>query len=76
MVGEESTRTLLAVKRVTIGRQAKVRLEYTVPSPGKHDLKLFLMSDSYIGVDQEPSFSITAAEGMDVDDEEEEEDDE
>lgn len=76
VVGEESTRTLLAVKRVTIGRQAKLRLEYTVPTPGKHDLKLFLMSDSYIGVDQEPSFSITAAEGMDVDDEEEEEEEE
>ncbi|KAI0482782.1 Sec63 Brl domain-containing protein, partial [Xylariaceae sp. FL0804] len=73
VVGEESTKTLLAIKRVTIGRQLKVRLEYTVPTPGQHDLKLFLMSDSYIGVDQEPTFSVTVAEGMDVDSEEEEE---
>lgn len=76
VVGEESTKTLLAIKRITIGRQLKVKLEYTVPTPGKHDLKLFLMSDSYSGVDQEPTFSITAEEGMDVDDDEEEEDDE
>lgn len=77
VVGEESSKTLLAIKRVTIGQQLKVRLEYTVPTAGKHDLKLFLMSDSYIGVDQEPTFSITAAEGMDIDeDEDEDEDDE
>jgi len=76
VVGEESTKTLLAIKRVTIGRQLKVRLEYTVPTPGKHDLKLFLMSDSYIGVDQEPAFSVNVAEGMDVDEDEDEEDEE
>ncbi|KAH8676320.1 Sec63 Brl domain-containing protein [Xylariales sp. PMI_506] len=79
VVGEESSRTLLAIKRVTIGQELNVKLEYTVPTPGRHDLKLFLMSDSYSGVDQEPTFSITAEEGMDVDedeDEEEEDDDE
>ncbi|KAI1488164.1 Sec63 Brl domain-containing protein [Biscogniauxia mediterranea] len=76
VVGEESTKTLLAIKRVTIGKQLKVRLEYTVPTAGKHDLKLFLMSDSYVGVDQEPTFSVNVAESMDVDDEEEEEDEE
>jgi pre-mRNA-splicing helicase BRR2 len=59
---------------VTIGRELNVRLEYTVPSEGEHDLKLFLMSDSYVGVDQEREFSVTVAEGMDVDDDEEEED--
>ncbi|KAL1882717.1 hypothetical protein VTK73DRAFT_1237 [Phialemonium thermophilum] len=72
VVGEESTKTLLAIKRVTFGRNLKVKLEFTVPTPGKHDLKLFLMSDSYVGVDQEPGFSVTVAEGMDVDEEEEE----
>lgn len=74
VVGDESTKTLLAIKRVTIGRKLNLRLEYTVPTPGKHDLKLFLMSDSYVGVDQDPSFSVDVAEGMDED--EDEEDDE
>ncbi|CAG1963457.1 unnamed protein product [Fusarium graminearum] len=76
VVGEEKTKTLLAIKRVTIGRELNVRLEYTVPSEGEHDLKLFLMSDSYVGVDQEREFSVTVAEGMDVDDDDEEDEDE
>lgn len=73
VVGEEGTKTLLAIKRVTVGRQLKVKLEFTVPTPGKHDLKLFLMSDSYIGVDQEPGFEVNVGEEMDVDESEEEE---
>ncbi|KAH7416947.1 Sec63 Brl domain-containing protein [Cadophora sp. MPI-SDFR-AT-0126] len=72
VVGEESSKTLLAIKRITIGRSLNLRLEYTVPTPGKHDLKLFLMSDSYVGVDQDPSFSVTVAEGMDEDEDDEE----
>jgi len=75
VVGEESSKTLLAIKRVTIGRALNVKLEFTVPTPGNHDLKLFLMSDSYVGVDQEPAFSVKVAEEMDVDDDEEEESD-
>ncbi|RFU79696.1 hypothetical protein TARUN_2522 [Trichoderma arundinaceum] len=74
VVGDDKTRNLLAIKRVTIGRELNVRLEYTVPSPGEHNLKLFLMSDSYIGVDQEREFSVTAAESMDVDEDEDDED--
>ncbi|KAK1781120.1 Sec63 Brl domain-containing protein [Copromyces sp. CBS 386.78] len=78
VVGEESSKTLLAIKRVTIGKKLNVRLEFTVPTPGRHDLKLMLMSDSYVGVDQDPAFSVMVEEGMDVDEseEEEEEDDE
>lgn len=72
VVGEESTKSLLAIKRVTLVRQLDVKLDFTVPTAGKHDLKLYLMSDSYMGVDQEREFSITAAEGMDVDSDEEE----
>ncbi|KAL7799156.1 Sec63 Brl domain-containing protein [Trichoderma ceciliae] len=74
VVGDDKSRNLLAIKRVTIGRELNVRLEYTVPSPGEHNLKLFLMSDSYIGVDQEREFSVTAAESMDVDEDEDEDD--
>lgn len=74
VVGDEKTRNLLAIKRVTIGRELEVRLEYTVPAAGEHRLKLLLMSDSYVGVDQEREFMVTAAEGMDVDDEVDEDD--
>ncbi|OAX81734.1 hypothetical protein ACJ72_03925 [Emergomyces africanus] len=76
VVGEEKTNSLLATKRVTIGKKLQLKLEYIVPTPGEHELTLFLMSDSYVGVDQDPSFKITAAEGMDEDEEEEEEEEE
>jgi pre-mRNA-splicing helicase BRR2 len=70
VVAEEATKSLLAIKRVTIGRILETKLEYVVPTPGKHDLTLYLMSDSYFGVDQDPTFSVEAAEGMDEDEEE------
>ncbi|KAI5798917.1 putative pre-mRNA splicing helicase [Geopyxis carbonaria] len=76
VVGEESTKSLLAIKKVTIQRRLDVRLEYIVPSPGKKKLSLFLMSDSYVGVDQEQEFEVEAAEGMDEDEDEEDEDEE
>lgn len=68
VVGEEATKNLLAIKRVTIGKKLDIRLEYVVPTPGKHKLSLYLMSDSYVGVDQEQSFEVEAAEGMEEDD--------
>jgi len=74
VVGEESTKSLLAIKRVTFGKKLETRLEFAAPStPGEKDLTLYLMSDSYVGVDQDPSFKITVAEGMDEDEDEEEE---
>lgn len=74
VVGEESTKNLLAIKRVTIGKQLETRLEFATPeAPGDHELKLYLMSDSYVGVDQDPSFTITAAEGIEEDEEDDEE---
>ena len=76
VVGEESTKNLLAIKRVTIGRRLDLKLEFVVPSVGRHQLKLFLMSDSYVGVDQDPEFTVDAAEGMDEDDDEDDEEEE
>ncbi|KAI5307250.1 DEIH-box ATPase [Ascosphaera pollenicola] len=73
VVGEEKTNSLLAVKPVVVQRNLNVKLEYNVPTPGEHELTLFLMSDSYIGVDQDPKFKVTAAEGMDEDEDEDEE---
>jgi pre-mRNA-splicing helicase BRR2 len=73
VVGDEKTKNLLAIKRVTIGRKLDLRLEYIVPTPGEHELTLYLMCDSYVGVDQAPTFTVTAAEGMEEDESEEEE---
>jgi pre-mRNA-splicing helicase BRR2 len=70
VVGEEESKSLLAIKKVTIQRRLEVRLEYTVPTPGKKKLTLSLMSDSYVGVDQEQKFEVDVVEGMDEDDDE------
>jgi pre-mRNA-splicing helicase BRR2 len=70
VVGEEESKSLLAIKRITIQRRLDVRLEYVVPSPGKKRLTLSLMSDSYVGVDQEQQFEVDVAEGMDEDEDE------
>ncbi|KAH0544469.1 hypothetical protein FGG08_001366 [Glutinoglossum americanum] len=76
VVGEEKSKSLLAIKRVTIGKKLNMRLEFVVPTPGDHELSLYLMCDSYVGVDQEQQFKVTAAEGMDEDSDEGEEEDE
>ncbi|KAK3054468.1 Pre-mRNA-splicing helicase BRR2 [Extremus antarcticus] len=68
VIGEEKTKTLLAIKRVTIAKSLKARLEMVVPTAGKHELTLFLMSDSYVGVDQAPTFEVEVAEGEEEDD--------
>lgn len=70
VVGEEETKSLLAIKKVTIQRRLEVRLEYVVPTPGKKKLTLSLISDSYVGVDQEQRFEVDVAEGMDEDEDE------
>ena len=61
---------LLAIKKVNIARRLEVRLEVVVPEPGKQKLSLYLMCDSYVGVDQVQEFEVDAAEGMDEDEEE------
>lgn len=71
VVAEEKTKSLLAIKRVTIAKKIfATKLEYAVPTPGKKDLTLFLMCDSYVGVDQSMAFQVDVAEGMDEDEEE------
>ena len=76
VVGEEATKSLLAIKRVTVGKSLQMKLEFVVPGPGEHKLKCFLMCDSYVGVDQDPEFTVEAAEGMEEDEDEDEEEEE
>ena len=76
VVGDESTKNLLAIKRVTIGKKLETRLEFVPTRVGEQELTLYLMCDSYVGVDQDPTFKITAAEGMEEEDEDEDGDEE
>jgi pre-mRNA-splicing helicase BRR2 len=77
VVSEQKTRSLLAIKRITIAKKRlDVKLEFVVPSPGKKDLTLSLVCDSYMGVDQEHPVSVDVAEGMGMEEDESEDDEE
>ncbi|KAF7294831.1 putative ATP dependent RNA helicase [Mycena indigotica] len=67
VVGDSSTRKLLAIKRVTVNKSLAVKLEITLPK-GTHSLKLYVICDSYLGADHDISLDpIEVAEGEDSD---------
>ena len=60
VVGDSHTNTLLSIKRLTLNKEAKVKLEFTAPEdPGDYNFTLYLMSDSYMGCDQEYEINVT-----------------
>ena len=76
VVGEPSTKQLLSIKRVTVNKNLAVKLEFTLPK-GSHNLKLYVICDSYIGADHDISLDpIDVAEGEESDSDEEMESDE
>ncbi|XP_010537248.1 PREDICTED: DExH-box ATP-dependent RNA helicase DExH12 [Tarenaya hassleriana] len=59
VVGDTNTNQLLAIKRVSLQRKARVKLDFTAPTePGDKSYTLYFMCDSYLGCDQEYSFSL------------------
>ncbi|KAI3919601.1 hypothetical protein MKX01_018424 [Papaver californicum] len=63
VVGDSKTNQLLAIKRVSLQRKSKVKLEFAAPAEtGKKSYTLYLMCDSYLGCDQEYSFTIDVKE--------------
>jgi pre-mRNA-splicing helicase BRR2 len=67
VVGEQSTRQLLSIKRVTVSKSLGVKLEFTLPK-GTHALKLYVICDSYVGADHDINLDpIEVAEGEDSD---------
>ncbi|KAF2863346.1 Sec63-domain-containing protein [Piedraia hortae CBS 480.64] len=63
VVGEKSTKTLYAVKKVVVMRTSRVKLEVVVPEAGKKELCVFVISDCYLGVDQEVVLEVEVGEG-------------
>lgn len=51
--------------------KATVKLEFPAPGQGHHDLKVYLMCDSYMGCDQEYDLPMDVAEGVEESSEEE-----
>ncbi|KAL3945346.1 MAG: hypothetical protein SGBAC_000551 [Bacillariaceae sp.] len=66
IIGDISSNTLHALKRVNLLQKQKVILEFLAPEEaGDHNLTLFCMSDSYMGCDQEYSMPLSVAVGDD-----------
>jgi pre-mRNA-splicing helicase BRR2 len=64
VIGKQESNELLSIKRLVFNKPSMtVKLEFDAPSAGRHELLLNLMSDSYIGVDQEMKIPIHVREG-------------
>jgi pre-mRNA-splicing helicase BRR2 len=67
VVGEPSTRQLLAIKRITVRKTLTINLDFTL-SKGTHNLKLYAICDSYTGADHDLAVgTVEVAEGEDSD---------
>lgn len=63
VVGDTKNNQLLAIKRVSLQRRSKVKLEFSSPADaGKKSYTLYFMCDSYLGCDQEYSFTVDVRE--------------
>jgi pre-mRNA-splicing helicase BRR2 len=59
IVGEMKTKQLLAIKRVVLQKNQKIKLDFTAPATSSsHQYKLYFMCDSYAGCDQEYDFTL------------------
>jgi pre-mRNA-splicing helicase BRR2 len=68
VVGDRTSNALLAIKRVTLGTKARVKLDFVAPDTvGEHEFVLNLMCDSYMGADQEYEFKILLRQPSDYD---------
>ncbi|KAH6769435.1 U5 small nuclear ribonucleoprotein helicase [Perilla frutescens var. frutescens] len=69
VVGDTKTNQLLAIKRVTFQRKFKVKLDFDAPTEaGKKTYTLYFMCDSYLGCDQEYSFTVDVKEATNLED--------
>ncbi|OMO90989.1 hypothetical protein COLO4_18725 [Corchorus olitorius] len=68
VVGDTKTDQLLAIKRVSLARKAKVNLVFCAPSEaGRKTYMLYFMCDSYLGCDQEYNFNVDVLEAAGCD---------
>ena len=76
VLGDTKAGTILAIKRTQLEKKLTLNLDCLAPAEaGAHKLKLYLMCDSYLGVDQEFDIDLNVAEGEEEGDEEDEDED-
>ncbi|KAF5746459.1 hypothetical protein HS088_TW06G00630 [Tripterygium wilfordii] len=63
VVGDVKSNQLLAIKRVSLQRKSKVKLEFAAPAEAvRKSYTLYFMCDSYLGCDQEYNFTVDVKE--------------
>eukprot|EP00669_Euglena_mutabilis_P014199 TRINITY_DN9244_c0_g1_i1.p2 TRINITY_DN9244_c0_g1~~TRINITY_DN9244_c0_g1_i1.p2 ORF type:complete len:181 (+),score=80.97 TRINITY_DN9244_c0_g1_i1:453-995(+) len=67
VLGDSKKNQLYAIKRLTLQRKARISLEFAAPKAGQHRLTLYLMSDCYLGCDQEYEVAFETKEGDEED---------
>mmetsp|Transcript_21253 Transcript_21253/g.29469 ORF Transcript_21253/g.29469 Transcript_21253/m.29469 type:complete len:287 (-) Transcript_21253:196-1056(-) len=73
VIGEPKHNKLIAIKRVSLARRSRVKVEFNAPEAvGKYKYLLYFMCDSYMGCDQEYDLEFEVKEGVEEEDSEEE----
>ncbi|GME91265.1 unnamed protein product [[Candida] boidinii] len=63
VIGETKTKNIYAIKKATIAKESQqIKMDFTVPSAGKHNLSIWCVCDSYIDADKEISFELDVAD--------------
>jgi pre-mRNA-splicing helicase BRR2 len=64
VIGSPRKNELTAIKRIAMKKKSmKVDIDFVAPEKGDYKYMIYLMSDSYLGADQEYEFSLTVQEG-------------
>ena len=58
-IGSPKANKLYGVKRVKIAGECSVSISFLAPEPGLHELMIYLLCDSYLGVDQGEKLLLT-----------------
>nr|CAG8498239.1 12986_t:CDS:2 [Entrophospora candida] len=65
VVGISNDNSLLGIKRITLNKRLRIKLDFTCPNkPGEYKLRIYFMSDSYVGCDQEFDVDIDRIERL------------
>lgn len=63
VLGDTKSNTLLSIKRLTLTQKAKLKLDFAAPTtPSSYSYTLYLMSDAYMGCDQEYKINLNVNE--------------
>lgn len=53
VLGDSERNKLFSIKRVTFARDMKTKLKFKKPDAGKYSLQVYLISDTWVGCDQQ-----------------------